>query len=71
MSEEQIARLVRLSGQIEWGCFCDEMEDSLPELHDFLETWGKSCGAPRMVFRGQLCKMMLDIFKSQLSSREA
>jgi len=64
-----VERLVRLSSRIEWGCFCDEMENSLPHLHDFLETWGKHCGAPRTVFRGQLCKMMLEIWKANIPAQ--
>lgn len=58
--------LVRLSERIEWGCFCDEMEHALPELKSFLETWGRHCGAPYTVFRGQLCKTIIEIWKANL-----
>jgi hypothetical protein len=45
----------------EWRKHCEEMEAKHPALHDFLETWGKYCGAPRVVFRGHLCKMLRDM----------
>ena len=57
-------RLVRLSGKINWDCLCDEMENSLPQLNSFLKTWGRHCGAPYTVFRGQLCKTILEIYKA-------
>jgi hypothetical protein len=63
-SSHLLPRLVRLSKQIEWHCFCDEMENSLPALESFLETWGPHCGAPRKVFRGQLCKTILEIWEA-------
>lgn len=60
--------LVSLSERINWDCCCDEMENSIPELRAFLETWGRHCGAPRMVFRGQLCRMVLEILKANAPS---
>ena len=56
--------LVGLSERINWDCFCDEMENSLPPLKSFLDTWGRHCGASRMTFRGQLCKTIIEIYKA-------
>lgn len=56
-------RLDALSKKINWDCFCDEMENSLPELKRFLETWGRHFGTTYKVFRGQLCKTILQIWK--------
>lgn len=64
-------RLVRLSERVDWDCFCDEMENALPELKAFLGTWGKHCGAPYMVFRGQLCKTILEIWKASAEADRA
>jgi hypothetical protein len=66
-NEDNLDRLVLLSERINWDCFCDEMENALPELKSFLATWGRHCGAPYMVFRGQLCKTILEIWKANSS----
>ena len=42
----------------DWDALCESMEANSPALHEFLETWGKHCGASRKVFRGHLCKMI-------------
>ena len=57
-------RFVRISKHVEWSCVCEDMEDHIPELRHFLEVWGSSCGAPYAVFRGQLCRMLLDIWEA-------
>lgn len=44
--------------RMNWTEQCEAMEQAHPALHDFLETWGKHCGAPRTVFRGHLCKLL-------------
>lgn len=66
-----LERLVRLSGRLNWNLVCDEMETALPELKSFLETWGRSCGAPYLVFRGQLCKAIIEIYKSNTQITDA
>jgi len=71
VDRRSMQRLFRLSERINWDCFCDEMEHALPELKSFLDTWGQHCGAPYMVFRGQLCKTILEIWKANdKSSRD-
>lgn len=37
---------------------CDWAETNIPGVHDYLETWGPNCGAPREVFRGHLVKLL-------------
>ena len=44
-----------------WTEQCEVMEQAHPALHDFLETWGRHCGAPRTVFRGHLCKLLQEL----------
>lgn len=48
---------------VEWNAECERMEATIPALHDFLETWGRHCGAPRAVFRGHLCVMLKEALK--------
>lgn len=40
---------------------CEKMEKDFPPIHDFLEMWGKHCGAPRTVFRGHLIALLRGI----------
>ena len=44
-----------------WTEQCEAMERAHPDLHDFLETWGRYSGAPRDVFRGHLCKLLQEL----------
>ena len=53
---------------MDWDAQCEAMEKAHPALHDFLETWGKYCGAPRSVFRGHLCKMLQQIVGERQSN---
>ena len=52
-------RKVKLSDK-NWDKQCDYMEQTIPQLHEFLELWGRHCGAPRSVFRGHLCKLLIE-----------
>lgn len=63
MTQHLINHFLQLEKKIQWDCVCDEMERTLPDLKLFLSTWGPNCGAPYMVFRGQLCKTFLRIWE--------
>ena len=56
--------VVRLSYSLPWKEFCAKMEQEFPPLHQFMETWGPHCGAPRSVILGHLCAMLRDISKA-------
>ena len=58
-----LQRLVRLHSDEHWDEWVEAMEHELPPLHDFLETWGRACGAPRAVFRGHLCVMLRELMQ--------
>ena len=45
----------------EWDRICEKAEREIEPVHDFLETWGPHCGAPREVFRGHLIHLILSI----------
>jgi hypothetical protein len=49
----------------DWNDLCIATEKAHPALHEFLETWGPHCGAPRAVFRGHLVKLIQSIMGSR------
>lgn len=50
----------------EWTEHCEQMEANSPALHDFMQTWGPHCGAPRSVFLGHLCKLLEEMEKENV-----
>jgi hypothetical protein len=63
---DNLQALVRLSHTTDWNKWCGMVEDSFPEVHSFLETWGPHCGASRDTFRGHLCAMLRDMEQRRL-----
>ena len=51
--------------QVAFDNECATIEMRHPCVKDFLDTWGKHCGASRKVFTGHLVKMLIDYIEDR------
>ena len=51
----------------EWDDRCAVMEKRHKPLREFMSIWGAHCGAPRDVFLGHVCKLLIGCYSDGMS----